>query len=184
MGGFYVTHTIRATDREKIGGLLASRKALVSTACSGVVVVYDKDANSQDEDIVIDLARLLSAGMNAVVFAVLNHDDDILMYWLFEGGKQIDSYNSAPDYFADTPEPRGPVGGSARALCEAFASSDIEAAERVLRSGEYVFAFDRHVDLLKALGFGPELAGYSDLLADSFTTGFEESDFAKIGGNP
>lgn len=183
MGSFYVTHTVRTTDRQKIGELLVRRKAMVSTVSSGVIVVFDKDANSQDEDIAIDLARMLSADMNAVVLAVLNHDDDILMYWLFESGTQIDSYNSCPDYFADVSELRGPVGGNARALCEAFASPNIEAAERILRF-DYVFEWDRHTDLLKALGLGPELAGFSSLIADSFTTGFGESGFTDIGGNP
>lgn len=186
MGSFYVSHTVLATDRKKIGDLLAGRNAFISPARSGTAVVYDKDADSQDEDTIIDLAKLLSANMNAVVFAVLNHDDDILLYWLFESGKQIDSYNSTPDYFADTPEPRGPVGGDARALCEAFGSPNIEAAERILRSEDYVFALDRHTDLLKALGFSPELSylGYRYLAADSFPDGFGKEDFIEIGGKP
>jgi hypothetical protein len=184
MGSSYVTHTVRATDRKKIGDLLARRKTMVSTASSGVVVVYDKDANAQGGDDLLDLARMLSAGMNAVVFVALNLDDDALLYWLFENGTPIDAYDSCPDHSADVSKRRGPLGGHAHILCKAFASPNVEATEFILRSEEYVSAFDRHTHLVKALGLAPELAGFRYLIADSFTTGFGESGFTEIGGNP
>jgi hypothetical protein len=183
MGSSYVTHTVRATDRKKIGNLLARRKAMISTASSGVVVVYDKDANSQNADVLFDLAKMLSADMNAVVLVVMNQDDDVLMYWLFENGTPIDAYDSCPDYSADVAEKRGPLGGHAHILCKAFASPNVEATEFILRSEEYVSAFDRHTHLLKALGLAPELAGFRYLIADSFTTGFGESGLTEISGN-
>lgn len=178
MGGTYVTHTIRATDRKKIGDLLARRKTMVSAASSGVVVVYDKDCNSLDKEAPFDLAKMLSASMNAVVFLAINLDDDVLIYWLFKNGTPIDAYDSRPDVA------KGPIGGHAHILCEAFASPNIEATEFILRSEEYVSAFDRHTHLVKALGLAPELAGFSSLIADSFTTGFGESASTGIGGNP
>jgi len=183
MGSFYVNHTVQTTDRKKIEDLLAGRHAFISPVSDRIVVAYDQDSDSQDEDIIVDLAKMLSAKLETVVFAVLNHDDDILIYWLFDRGAQVDAYNSMPDYFVDTTEPRGPQGGNAKMLCEKFGSPNIEAIERILRSDDYVFALDRHIDLLKALGLKLEISylGYRHLVSGDYPDGFGKNDFLEVG---
>lgn len=185
MGNFYVSHVVQTTDRESMGNLLTGRNAFISPVHNGTVVVYDKEADTQDEEIIVDLAKLLSSKENTVVLATLNHDDDILAYWLFNRGIQIDAYNSMPDYFADTAVPRGPIGGDAKILCESFGSQSAEAVEQMLRSEDYVFALDRHIDLVRALGLLPEFSymGYRHLAAGELSDGFEKSDFIELGVN-
>ena len=63
---------------------------------------------------------------------MLNHDDDILAYWLFEGGELADEYNSCPGYFSGGDEI--PAGGDATKLCAAFGvAAKAKQIEQVLR---------------------------------------------------
>ena len=52
-----------------------------------------------------ELGTRLSLEFGCPVLAVLNHDDDILWYQLFENGKLADEYDSTPGYFDATAEP-------------------------------------------------------------------------------
>ena len=55
-------------------------------------------------------------------------DDAVLSYWLYESGQKLDEFNSCPDYFDldwQNIPPRGPLGGSAAVLCEAFGQSAV-----------------------------------------------------------
>lgn len=181
MGNFYVNHAVRTTDHDRVKDLLAGRDAYISPVINGIAAVYDKEADSQDEDITAGLAKLLSAKMDTVVMAILNHDDDILMYWLSDRGTQTDAYNSTPNYFSDTLDTSVPSGGNSQVLCRSFGSPNFEAAERILRSDDYVFALDRHLDLLNALGVTPEILylGYRHLEAGDFPDNL--GSFIKVG---
>ena len=101
MGKFYVNFSIQSTDQQQIVTVLqnAGRLAIVSPAHSGYVVVYDEESDRQALPPIVQVGSLLSESMNAPVFAVLNHDDRILRYWLFEKGAIVDAYDSRPDYF-------------------------------------------------------------------------------------
>jgi hypothetical protein len=55
--------------------------------------------------------------------------DDILLYFLAEGGEVVDPYNSMPAYFGDEAGGLTPSGGDAERLCRAFGVP--EAAEDV-----------------------------------------------------
>jgi len=96
----------------------------------------------------------------------MNHDDDILWYQLYESGTLSDTYDSCPDYFDfdGEGEPRGPTGGDAGKLCNAFAHGDREQVEGILRKSledGYVFAFQRHADLVEALGLPAFAVGFA-----------------------
>ena len=85
--------------------------------------------------------------------AILNHDDSVLMYFLYDRGDRKDSYNSNPSYFDDGPSE--PSGGDAAALCQVFGCTDEDAVRRILTavSGEdYIFENKRHADLASLLG--------------------------------
>ncbi|MBI3527185.1 MAG: hypothetical protein HY067_04380 [Betaproteobacteria bacterium] len=72
-------------------------------------------------------------------------------------GEITDEYDSSPGYFDSDAEPSPPAGGNAEILCAAFDSSALDRVEEVLRKSGYdddgyVFANERHADLVTALG--------------------------------
>jgi len=154
MGNFYVNYTVRTDDQAAIIKALAGRNAFLTSANKGAIVVFDEAADSQDVDVVMALGVHLSRELGCPVLAVLNHDDDILWYGLFEKGRCIDEYDSSPGYF-DEGGSRPPEGGNAAKLCAAFQSPNIARVEAILRKpygdNGYTFAYERHADLVSAL---------------------------------
>lgn len=162
MGSFYTNYTLKGPSQQDITKLLAGRNTVVTPAHGGCVVVFDEQSDEQDQEIISDLASRLSSRFRGPVLAVLNHDEDILWYRLYERGELSDEYDSSPTYFDPDAEPSAPAGGDARRLCGAFGSGDPAAVEAVLRKSSYdddgyVFASERHSDLVRALGI-PEWA--------------------------
>ena len=150
MGSFYTSLTIRGAAREEVAKALKGRKAAISPTIDQYTVVWDSECENQDEAILEKLSARLSSELKSPVLAALNHDDDILMYWLFKDGKKIDEYNSAPGYFDGGDD--APRGGNAVLLADIMSTkSAAKAAEDVLRNEEYVFASERHHELLNSL---------------------------------
>jgi hypothetical protein len=159
MGNFYTNVTLHGSDQNSIAEYLTqqNRTAYVSPTVNNCTVVYDEQCEAQDTDILEELASDLSKRFGCPALAVLNHDDDILWYKLFEAGRLTDEYDSCPDYFdAEAEELSMPKGGDAQKLCSVFGSAQNAAeVERVLRAPNpdaYVFAVERHEELVKALG--------------------------------
>jgi hypothetical protein len=155
MGNFYVNFTVKRDDPRRIAEALRreGRKAVVTPPVNGYVVVYEEESDSQDTEAIEKVGALLSRGADAPVFAVLNHDDDVLCYWLFQQGRVTDAYNSCPDYFGEPGEGDASSGGDANLLREALSASCSTAElEAILRGDDDVFAFDRHAKLVEALG--------------------------------
>lgn len=152
MGNFYVNYTVRSSDAQAVAKAFSGRRAFVTSVPGQPVVTFDEAADSQEEAVVKGLGCHLSEAAGVPVLGVLNHDDDILWCGLFESGQCVDEYDSSPDYFKDEGEPRGPTGGDASKLCQAFGSDNREAVESILRNDDYVFACERHEALVKALG--------------------------------
>ncbi|HVA51091.1 MAG TPA: hypothetical protein VNH11_32420 [Pirellulales bacterium] len=190
MGNFYVNHTLRGPSQQAVGEALLGRSAVVTPMRDGCVVVFDEQSDDQDPDAISRLGERLSRQFDCPVLAVLNHDDDILWYQLYVGGELIDEYNSCPDYFEadesfDGDEPGGPSGGDAEKLCRAFGAGNVAAVEKVLRSSgddSYVFAVERHQDLVQALGipsFGVG-AGYRNIMNGESPDGLAAKDLLKV----
>jgi len=101
MGKFYVNFSVKSADQQKVVDILhdAGRVAIVSPSQAGYVVVYDEETDRQALSSIVQVGTLLSESVNVSVLAVLNHDDRILRYWLFEKGSIVDAYDSRPDYF-------------------------------------------------------------------------------------
>jgi len=99
MGNFYVNFAVKNAEPQKVADSLKGRRAIVTPSQAGFVVVYDEQADTQAVDAIQEVGALLSKDPGEPVLAVLNHDDDILCYWLFKEGALIDAYNSAPDSF-------------------------------------------------------------------------------------
>jgi hypothetical protein len=157
MGNFYVNYTLRGVTQAAVVKALAGRKCIVTPSANDTVVVFDEESDNQDQQVISPLATELSQKLRCPVLAVLNHDDDILWYQLYKDGKLEDEYDSSPGYFDPRAEPSAPAGGNAAKLCTAFGSAKTEDVERVLRKSAfdddgYAFEFERHGDLVSALG--------------------------------
>jgi hypothetical protein len=183
MGAFYVNYTIRGADQEAVKDVLAGRKAFVLPIQNGCIVVSDKTSDDQDQDEIARLATQLSATLRSTVLAVLNHDDDILWFQLYEGGDLVDEYDSAPDYFdfSARDEIAPPKGGDAKKLCAAFHCQEVSTIEDVLRK-DYVFATERHKDLINLLHLSPYAVGYGyrDLAAGHRPDGLSAESVTRL----
>lgn len=192
MGNFYTNITAHSHQARLIELLeREERTAYLTPTVGGWTVICDEDCEEQDTDVLQELAALISRELQCVTFAVLNHDDDVLLYWLYEHGNLIDQYNSTPNYFTDDEdEDPLPSGGDAYRLCRAFGvMSNVAEVEDVLRTpsfseGEhYQFAVDRHADLLDALGAPPFAAGlgYTYLAAGNVPEGLDRASVRHVG---
>lgn len=159
MGNFYVTFSVKHADAQAVADVLRAgkRSAYVAPPARGYVVVYDEDSDSQNAEAVARVGKLLSRKLEAPVLAVMNHDDDVLYYWLFEGGKEVDGYDSCPDYFGedeDEDEPPGDTGGDAETLCRVLGVPEaVRKVDAILHGEESSpFAVMRHAALAEALG--------------------------------
>jgi hypothetical protein len=164
MGNFYTNYTLRGPSQADVANALTGRRARITPARNGCVVVFDEASDSQDTAIISGLASKLSAEFSCPVLAILNHDDDILWYQLYADGALVDDYDSTPGYFDPAAQPSAPVGGDVEKLCAAFDGHDRAAVERVLRKSNfdedgYVFAMDRHADLVSAIGLSAYAVG-------------------------
>ncbi len=154
VGNFYVNHATRGPDREAVAEFLraAERTAFVGPTVEGTTMFFDAESDMQNEEVIKDLGARASKDLSAPILAVLNHDDDILAYWLFEAGRLVDDYNSCPGYFDG--DDVTPAGGDATRLCAAFGVADkAEQVDEVLRGEDFVFAMHRHETLAELLRF-------------------------------
>ncbi len=167
MGNFYVSFAIREAEPARVAAALKKekRQAFVSPEQSGFVYAYDAECDRQDEAEIDKLGSALSSELQTVVLAAMNHDDDILCYWLYSNGEQIDAYNSFPGYFGseedDADEGVLPKGGDAAKLVRMLgAQTSARKVHEVLRADnereEYIFAVDRHIALATLLGLRVE----------------------------
>jgi hypothetical protein len=130
VGNFYVNHTVRAPQSRVVEALRAAgRAAFVSPTFGDYSVVFDEGSDRQDAEEIVGLGRRLSAGLSTPVLAVLNHDDSVLYYWLFDGGEVVEEYCSNPDYFDEEEPPEADLGALLAAFQAAMDSLRGEAPE-------------------------------------------------------
>ena len=135
------------------------------------------------------VGKLLSKAIAGPVLATANEDDDVFRYWLFDGGKPVDSFDSSfeqgseqdfvtaagsrlvvarwnPEVPAGTtpdwkPHPRRPGerGGNVQMVSSAFGVPS--AADKAFKVllKEYDFVLDQHRAFCKALGLSPWAVG-------------------------
>jgi len=188
MGNFYVNYTLKGVTQQSVVAAMAGRIAAISPVSGDAVVVFDSLSDKQDDKIITKLGAKLSGDLNAPCVAILNHDDDILWYQLFDGGKLVDEYNSCPDYFDfdGRGTRRDPSGGDADKLCGLFGSKQVDSVEQILRvsafdENGYAFAFQRHADLFEELGL-PSFAvgaGYTYMSGGELPEGLSESNLIR-----
>ncbi len=203
MGNFYVNVTLKGPGRDQIAACLAEAgfEAYLSPTVDGVTMVCEAVCDSQNDDHIRAFTAKLSERLACPALAVLNHDDDVLWYGLYAAGVLDHEYNSAPDFFEsefldpdddlelDDDGVSIPEGGDAHSLCAAFGPAANPAeVETILRALDdesgYVFAFERHQALAKALGLPAftVCCGYRDLERGAFPPGYGKADFFRCAG--
>src|SRR5690349_10224754 len=113
MGTFVTNLHVRDADRHAVIEALRSLDAIpafVRVSPEDTWTSIFPEAVDQDQAALSEMASNLSKALNRPVIAFLVHDSDIFLYWLYDGGKELDRYNSAPGYF--TGEETPPEGGN------------------------------------------------------------------------
>jgi len=183
VGNFYTNYTLRGPTREAVATALAGRSAMVTPEQTGCIVAFDEQSESQNWEVIAGLASRLSRELHCPLLAVLNYDDEIFQYQLYVDGRWVDEYSASSAYFEG--EPFDSAGGNARVLCRAFGVGNFAEVENILRAsdeGGYIFAFERHADLVRALGissFGV-CCGYHYVSRGELPRGLEVGDLLKV----
>jgi hypothetical protein len=157
MGSFYTNITLRGPSQEQIVETLTQlrKRAYVSPTINGFTVICEQRCDTQEISILHSLATSLSARFKCPTLAILNHDDDVLWYGLYNQGRAVDEYDSTPGYFEGRSS--RPEGGDANKLCELMGGRNTAKVKSILRKSSgglrgYLFAAQRHEDLMRALG--------------------------------
>lgn len=183
MGNFYTNITLRGPQQGRVVEFLnqQGRNAYVSPTTGSFTVVCDEKCEEQDITVLQSLASSLSAQFNCPALALLNHDDDILVYTLYSDGTLVDEYDSSPSYFDPDAEPSNPIGGDAIKLCQIMGKADnVAEVENILRRSSheddgFVFEIERHEALVRALGL-PAFSiglGYTYIEQDEIPEGLD-----------
>jgi len=174
MGHFYTNFSTLESDRPKIIGVLrAMERRAFFAADRKWCTIYDEGTEDQYSSSIEQLGNQLSQCFQRPVLGIRNHDDDMLEYWLFDGGVIVDHYNSWPGCFSEEGG-REPIGGNARLLCELFDLPALaDEIHGVLHEKNFVFEFQRHMELAKILGLDPNLAtiGFVDIRRSDISEG-------------
>jgi hypothetical protein len=172
MGNTHNNIILKGPPQVQILAYLEQQKqgAFVSPTLDGLTFVYASD------DGWAALAEDLSRTCRCIALFASVYDSDVLEYTLYDQGRQIDMYNSAPYYFdgerwmGDEPDAEArehqptPLGGNAHVLCTAFAVDHaIEQVEKILHPAldgpirlAGMDAFHQHWALAEALGWPPQ----------------------------
>lgn len=162
-----------------------NRRTMVSPTINDLTIVYDEESEAQKLGVLRNLTSQLSTHFQCPALAVLNHDDDVLWYDLFDSGTLLDSYNSTPQFFDEEADSK-PTGGDAALLCRLFQvpNSATRISEILAKpQQEYIFARDRHRDIATALNLPPLLidTGFHYLETGKFDPELEEIEFVLTG---
>jgi hypothetical protein len=129
MGTFVSNLHVRNADRNAVIEALRSLSvvpAFVRGSPEDTWISIFPEAADHDQVALSEMASNLSKALNRPVIAFLVHDSDVFLYWLYNGGKELDRYNSAPGYF--TGEETPPEGGNPDTLgvcCAPGLSTDL-----------------------------------------------------------
>jgi hypothetical protein len=174
MGSFLVNFHVRGATREAVQEALeevVEGAAWVAGPLADWVSFWDEESSTQNTDRIQEVAQRVSKSLKAVVVAFMVHDSDVLFYWLFDRGKQRDSFNSWPDYFDETADEASPgdcdvfiqycLPGTDRDELAPLLGSTSGASEDKSAGRQFVFEEERLQKLAKMLGIS-ENAVFAD----------------------
>ena len=159
MGNFYTNISVKTADADRLAEILRGQQCdAYLLPAEAWTVVFDR---ASDEMLMPlePLTALISRELAGTALAVLDHDDDVLMYLLYRDGEKLDEYSSRPGYFTGENSP--PEGGKAGLLCEAVGLPDREKTVQAILQPEKlpVFAYEQHRQLAEALSLPPGAVG-------------------------
>ena len=102
MGASLCNFQVRSESQKDVCNALRkiiSIRAFVSPAQNRWVSVFDELSNSINEEEIKRVGKALSEQLATVVIAFAIHHSDVMIYYFFNMGKELDYYNSTPDYF-------------------------------------------------------------------------------------
>lgn len=117
MGSFITNLHIRGAEQQPVIEALKSLwifPVYVGNTPGNAWISIYPEAVDQNAKELSGIAGYLSGILHQPVIAFLVHDSDVLLYWLFDDGRTLDLYDSAPGQFAGR-KPK-PTGGNARIL--------------------------------------------------------------------
>jgi hypothetical protein len=99
VGRFYTNVTVRAAERAQVEEVVRAERyrAWISPTVAGLTVVCESQSERQNLNTLYGVAQRLSLVLNCPALAVMNHDDSVLLYALYDRGGLIDQYDSNPD---------------------------------------------------------------------------------------
>ncbi len=119
MGAFFTNLQVRKSSQQAVCEAFQKMnqgRAYVSPDAANWVTVYSEVTEDQNDETLREIAGALSRTLKTDVLAILVHDSDIAMYWLFRNGDLIDQFNSAPNYFEGAGDSDEAEGGDPDAL--------------------------------------------------------------------
>ena len=194
MGLFYTNLSLFGVNQNHAAEYLSiERDAYVSPTVNNFTVVYDKVMEDQDTNTIKKFSSSLSKALSCKAIAVLVHDGDLFLYWLYDSGNLVDHHNSIPSYLDDTKIPLPPSGGNIRKLCAAFNANDVAKQQvqgifQIARNSatdadvsDYLSGENIHRELARALNI-PMFAvetGYYTIANGLLSDEFDIEDFIK-----
>ena len=158
MRNFYVNVAVRSEDRDAILNAIpmAEDPGVIGPAENGWTVLSSAALDTQDETVVETYGTGLSGALGVPVLGTLNHDDDILMLFLYRHGAEVAFLNTDPGNLTGDdlpPELRG---------LDAFAdlAGRTEADMKALLLKPAVFAVELHQEIAKAINLPDYTAGF------------------------
>lgn len=108
MGNFYVNISVKSGDRDAILSALpiAQDPGVIGPSENGWTVLSSAALDTQDHSVIETYCAALSAKVGVPVLGALNHDDDILMLFLYRDGGEAGHFNSSPGGFSRIDQPR------------------------------------------------------------------------------
>lgn len=177
MGNWYTNVSLRGTNQvEAVAALEAlGRRAYVTPEKDGWIVVYDRQCDEFDLNVLESLALTLSTRLACTALASFNADDDVLWLGVWEKGVLATRYASSLKEFEDADEFPG-LRESAQALARIFETPEASGQVlRILRRSRgalgllslffkvrlaYVTEIERHQDLATILGMPRASVGF------------------------
>jgi hypothetical protein len=102
MGVSFTNYQIRTRSVSRYAKAVAqvvTSRALVTDQKNGWITLYDEASDAQDIKEIRRVAKSLSAKTAAPVIALLVHDSDVLLYFLYDRGRLTDQFDSHLGYF-------------------------------------------------------------------------------------
>jgi hypothetical protein len=92
MSAFYTTILVRGINRDRIVSWYRKqqRQGKVLPKQDGVTPVFDEKCQAQESKEITRFIGSLSKELECAAWAVINHDEDLLIYWLYSKGELKD----------------------------------------------------------------------------------------------